>query len=303
MKRLSWLIAIGAVVLFATPAFAQDDDFGGGLFSFDPGFDNPAGGGGNRGAAQGPDRLVGLRNLLQKANTPLTKDQEKTLNTLLGTEFPVIQTKILKLAEENGQLDELYRDQGGQGAQGRGFQGGGRGGINAGGGGGQRSGGGGGQRGAGGGLNAGGQGRGQANRGNPLARILQNDPDGPVALEVYRMNDDLVGKVTALVKPDQQAVLKKYQREQIGKRGGLEALKLTMEDAGAPLTPEQIPQIQPFYEEQSKARTELVKAAQPGRPDQAKLSALELQTLTKVLKVLNAAQKKALADSMAKAKP
>ena len=117
------------------------------------------------------------------------------------------------------------------------------------------------------------------------------------------MNDELLGKVTAALKPDQQTVLKSYQKDQIRARGGLEALKLTMEDAGAPLTPEQIPPIQVLYDEQIKARAEIAKESQGARPDPAKLSAVELQTLTKVLKVLNAAQKKALAESMAKAKP
>ena len=195
MKRLLWVIAIVAVALSAAPAFAQDDDFGGGLFSFDPGFDNPAGGGGNRGAAPAPDRLVGLRNMLQKVNAPLSKDQEKTVNTLLDAEFPPMQVRLLKVLSDQGQLDEFYRGQGGQGGQGRGFQGGGVGGAGggargAGGGGARGAGGGGGQRGGGGA--GGGQGRGQAGaRGgsNPLARILQNDPDGPVAVEVRRMND------------------------------------------------------------------------------------------------------------------
>src|SRR5262245_3879324 len=102
MKRLMWGIAIGAIMFLGTPAFAQDDDFGGGLFSFDPGFDNPTGGGngarGNRGAAaEAPDRLVRLRDMMQKSNAPLTKDQETKLNTLLDTEMPPIQLKILKL--------------------------------------------------------------------------------------------------------------------------------------------------------------------------------------------------------------
>jgi hypothetical protein len=144
MKRLLWVIAIGAIALLGTPAFAQDDDFGGGLFSFDPGFDNPTGGNaarGNRGgaAAEAPDRLVRLRDMMQKSNTPLTKDQETKLNTLLDAEMPPIQLKILKLLDENGLVDELYRGlpQGGQGRGG--FQRGGQGGQGGQGGRGRRS--------------------------------------------------------------------------------------------------------------------------------------------------------------------
>src|SRR6185369_1719732 len=129
MKRLLWGMAICAIALLGTPAFAQDDDFGGGLFSFDPGFDNPTGNAarGARGAAaaEAPDRLVRLREMMQKSNAPLSKDQETRLNTLLDIEMPPTQLKILKLLDENGLVDELYRGQpqggqGGFGGQGRG---------------------------------------------------------------------------------------------------------------------------------------------------------------------------------------
>jgi len=320
MKRLLWVIAIGAIALLGTPAFAQDDDFGGGLFSFDPGFDNPTGGNaarGNRGgaAAEAPDRLVRLRDMMQKSNTPLTKDQETKLNTLLDAEMPPIQLKILKLLDENGLVDELYRGlpQGGQGRGGfqRGGQGGqgGPGGAQAGGqgqggqggfnrGGGNRGGGdAGGQRGG-----FGGQGRGGRGANNGLARIIQNDPEGPVATELTKMNDELIGKVIASLQPPQQEILKKYQNEQVRNRGGFDALRLTMEEAGAPLTAEQIAPIQALYDEQKKAKTDLAKEAAPAKVDPAKAKALETQTLTKVLRVLNAAQKKALAESLAKSK-
>ena len=330
MKRLLWVIAIGAIALLGTPAFAQDDDFGGGLFSFDPSFDNPTGGNaarGNRGgaAAEAPDRLVRLRDMMQKSNTPLTKDEETKLNTLLDAEMPPIQLKILKLLDENGLVDELYRGQpqagqGGFGGQGRGgFQRGGQGGQGGqgaqGGQGGQAGaqgqGGQGGNRGGGnrGGGDAGGQrggfgGQGRGGRGanNALARIIQNDPEGPVATELTKMNDELIGKVIASLQPPQQAVLKKYQNDQVRARGGFDALKLTMEEAGAPLTAEQVAPIQALYDEQKKAKADLVKEAAPAKVDPAKTTALETQTLTKVFRVLNAAQKKALADSMAKSK-
>jgi hypothetical protein len=285
------------IASLATPAFAQDEDFGGGLFSFDPGFDQPAAAGnrgGNRGAAApAPDRLVRLRKMLEDAKTPLNKDQEKTLNTLLDTEFPPIQQKILKLVDENGKLDELYAGQPGQGGQGRGFQGG-AGGQGRGG----QAGGGGQPPGAGGQAGGGRGARGGQRGGNGLAKIVQNDPDGPIATELTRMNDELIGKVTAALQPNQQAVLKKYQKEQVLNRGNLDTLKLRMEDAGAALTPEQLPAIQALYDEQSKAKGDLRKESPDGKIDPAKTSALELQTLQKVIKLLNAAQKKALADSM-----
>lgn len=266
--------------------------------------------------------------MMQKSNAPLTKDQETKLNTLLDTEMPPIQLKILKLLDENGLVDELYRGQpqggqGGFGGQGRGgFQRGGQGGQGGqaqGGQAGAQAGGQGGQQGGQGGFNRGGgsrgagdaagqrgfggQGRGgQRGANNALARIIQNDPEGPVATELTKMNDELIGKVIASLQPPQQAVLKKYQSDQVRARGGFDALKLTMEEAGAPLTAEQIGPIQALYDDQKKAKSDLAKEAAPAKPDPAKTSALEVQTLTKVLRVLNAAQKKALTESMAKSK-
>src|SRR5262245_13414735 len=99
MKRLLWVIAI-ALVVSPRPARSQD---GGGfepLFSDDIFNGDFGGGDGNRGNRGGRgnqqqqqpavDRLVGIRNLMAKANAPLTKDQEKALNTVLDTELPVV---------------------------------------------------------------------------------------------------------------------------------------------------------------------------------------------------------------------
>src|SRR4029077_449283 len=140
--------------------------------------------------------------------------------------------------------------QGGQGDPGRGgFQG--RGGGGGGGGfqGGQGRGGD--QRGGGGGFQ-GGQGRGGRGGGaNPLARILANDPDGPVATEIRHMNDNLVEKVATSLQPEQQTVLRKYQKDQTRARGGFDALKLLMKEAGTPLTADQMAPIQALYDEQN----------------------------------------------------
>ena len=76
-------------------------------------------------------------------------------------------------------------------------------------------------------------------------------------------------------------------------------LKLTMQEAGAPLTPEQEPQIQAFYNEDAQQRQQLQREAQ-GRPDPAKLADLEKATMAKVVKILTPAQRKALLDSRTK---
>src|SRR5688500_16567236 len=88
MRRL---VLFFAIAFLATSAYAQDggdgggDDGGGfgGLFGGGGGDD---GGGGNRGQ-QAPDRLATLKDMLAKANAPLSRDQERALNTLLDTEI------------------------------------------------------------------------------------------------------------------------------------------------------------------------------------------------------------------------
>jgi hypothetical protein len=160
---------------------------------------------------------------------------------------------------------------------------------------------GGGQRAAGG---AEGRGRGGFARGGDGGgrRGPGGDPNSPLNVELRKINDDLVAKISAVLKPDQQAVFKKYQNDQIKAAGGFGALKVVMEEAGAPLTPEQEPQIQGLYTEDAQQHAQLVRESQ-GQPDPAKVADLERATMTKVARLLTAAQRKALLDSRAKAQP
>src|SRR5437016_4361084 len=123
--------------------------------------------------------------------------------------------------------------------------------------------------------------------------------NGPAAQELKKMNDDLMTKITAVLKPDQQAAFKKFQNDEIKKAGGFAALKVVMEEAGAPLTAEQEPQIQTLYSEDAQQRVQLFRESQ-GRPDPAKLADLERTTLGKVARLLTPAQRKALLDSRTK---
>src|SRR3989442_1261171 len=123
--------------------------------------------------------------------------------------------------------------------------------------------------------------------------------NGPAAEELKKMNDDLMAKITAVLKPDQQAGFKKFQSDEIKKAGGFAALKVVMEEAGAPLTAEQEPQIQTLYSEDAQQRVQLFRESQ-GRPDPAKLADLERTTMGKVARLLTPAQRKALLDSRTK---
>jgi len=124
-------------------------------------------------------------------------------------------------------------------------------------------------------------------------------PNNALTAELRRINDDLVTKINSVLKPDQQAAFKKFRNDEIRKSGGFPALKLVMEEAGAAFTPEQEQQIQELYAEDARQRGQLMRESQ-GRPDPAKLDDLEKGTLTKVARLLNPAQRKALLDSRTK---
>jgi hypothetical protein len=242
------------------PVFAQDEGGGGGAF---------AGGGGNQVFTRidAVNPMEPVKAFLQsKANITLSADQEKSLR-------PQVEAAFQQIRDLSERQAAAQRGGGGQGGERRG----GGGGFN--GGGGERRG-----------------GRGRGADPNSLA-ALQN---GPAAEELKKINDDLMNKITAALKPDQQAAFKKYLNGEIKKQGGLGALKVTMEEAGAPFTPEQETQLEGFYSEDAQQRAQLRRESQ-GTPDPAKLADVDKATMTKVVKILTPAQRKALADSRAKA--
>jgi hypothetical protein len=147
---------------------------------------------------------------------------------------------------------------------------------------------------AGGGQSARGQGGGGERRGG---RGGVTNPQ--LAAELQKINDEVLPKLVATLKPDQQAVFKKWHSEQIKKSGGFASLKVTMEEAGAPLTAQQEPQIRALYAEDSQQRAQLQREAQ-GRPDPAKVAEIEKATLAKVARILTPEQRKALLDSRSK---
>jgi len=137
-----------------------------------------------------------------------------------------------------------------------------------------------------------------------IAELQKDQSPGPASLpsmdelapEIIRLNDELLGKVSAApgLSPEQQAFIKKLYKDQVKSRGGLDAIKLTLQDAGAPFTAEQIVQIQPLFDEQNRARLQLLKDSQGQPPDKTKIDQLQRDTLGKVLKLLNPAQRAAL---------
>ena len=138
-------------------------------------------------------------------------------------------------------------------------------------------------------------GRGRGADPNSLAALQT----GATAEKYKQINDDLMAKITAALNPDQQKAFKTYLNGEIKKAGGFGALKVNMEEAGAALTADQETQIQGFYAEDAQQRVQLQRESQ-GRPDPAKITEIDRATMGKVVKVLTAAQRKALLDSRTK---
>ena len=276
-----------ACFLFAATAYAQDVDFG--AFG-DPGSMlgpvAPAARGAApaRGAATPPpppDRLVRLRDTLAKAEVPMTKEQETELNKLLDAEIPIMRRTI----QTHGQQMIAARaaatapatteaqpappppvaapargaapPAGAPNAQ----------------------------------LAAALAARGAV---PPSSRVPAEVLDA-LEVEMRQMNDALFTKVASspALSSTQQSVLTKMARTQIRARGGFDALRIAMEDAGSPFTEEQLPKVQALFEDQKNTRAELAKESQ-GTPDPAKLKQLERDTLTKVVGLLVPAQRTAL---------
>ncbi len=236
-------ICIFAVLLMATPVFAQEEG-GGGLPSSLFGATDF----GARGPQANP--MDAVKKFFAQSKVTFSGDQEKAIKPIVENAFKEVQQTVERLSGQ-GAANGERRDGGADGGQRRG--------------------------------------RGGAN--------LGNNPQ--LAAELQKINDEVLPKIIAVLKPDQQVAFKKWQSDEIKKGGGFAALKVTMEEAGAPLTSAQEPQIRALYVEDSKQRLQLQRAGQ-GTADPAKLSELEKATLASVVKLLTPEQRKALLDSRTK---
>jgi len=302
-----------AFVLVATAAYAQDVDFGafgdpGSLLG--PGSSAPAatrGAAPARGAATPappPDRLVRLRDVLAKAEAPLTKEQETELNKLLDEAIPAMRRTIQTHGREMMTAKAESAPAPGATAPPSGApatlptppaqstapaqaapapatvpQ------ATAGGGGTPVAG----------GANAATLAAVLAARGAPASSRVPPEILDALEVEMRQLNDALFTRIasSSALNAKQQSTLTKMSRDQIRARGGFEALRIAMEDAGAPFTAEQVPKVQALFEDQKTTRANLARESQ-GTPDPAALKQLERDTLTKVVGLLVPAQRSAL---------
>src|SRR5688572_19644657 len=107
----------------------------------------------------------------------------------------------------------------------------------------------------------------------------------PYSLEIRRLSQQLVDKVIAGLRIDQQAALRRYQSEQ-ARITRLNNLVNSMASAGVPLTPEQRAEVEALFTRESRLRTLLIVEAR-GEPHQLKVAALETQTTQRVVKLLD----------------
>ena len=84
------------------------------------------------------------------------------------------------------------------------------------------------------------------NRGN-------NNQNFNIQGEVQKKNEELLDKVAAMLKPEQQPFIKKMKYDQIKARGPVDKYRAILEEEGTPLTPEQTTQIQTILNTSNQA--------------------------------------------------
>ena len=114
--------------------------------------------------------------------------------------------------------------------------------------------------------------------------------------EIRRLSEQLMDKLIAGLRMDQQGGLRRYQSEQIRVRR-LNVLNAGMVVAGLPLTPEPKSEIEGLYARESHLRTLIIVEAK-GQPHQYKISQLETLTTQRVVRALQPDQRVALAETM-----
>jgi hypothetical protein len=118
--------------------------------------------------------------------------------------------------------------------------------------------------------------------------------------EIRRLSEQLMNKIIAALRLDQQGALRTYQSEELRVRR-LDQFIRSMEQAGLSLTPEQRVEVEALYAREGRLRTLIIVEAR-GEPHQVRVSQLEAQTTQRALALLNESQKTALAEVMAKSK-
>jgi hypothetical protein len=135
-------------------------------------------------------------------------------------------------------------------------------------------------------------------RGRRGSNVAAARPEHTVA--ICRMSVELVDKVLAGLRVDQQAILRKYQSEQL-RITKTSLLTRNLESAGVPLTADQKKQIEELFMRESRLRTLMIIEAK-GEPYQSRTTPLEAQTTQRVARLLQQEQVKILLQTIASTK-
>ena len=272
MKQLLWIIGgiLGISLLIVWPLLAQeegsggdtsgDDDFAGSEFG-DRGNDREGGR-----ASAGPSPVDRAQEIFTKGSHPLNENQIGALQAFLNEQREARRQLTQQAPEEGQGRQGAPRAQGVPGEQAQGRM----------------------QRGAG--------AQGERAPGGPRGQGMPGQRLGPNPL-LRRQAEAFLEKLLTLLTPEQQDVWKKYQREQTLARGGYLALRLALEEAGAPPSPEQETQLQELFRNYNSHLRQLRGTSGEGaQPEAAQLKAAEDAHLAQVAKVLNPVQRRALLE-------
>ena len=125
-------------------------------------------------------------------------------------------------------------------------------------------------------------------------KALQNAGQNEEA--VRRANIEFTRKSNEVFSAEQRTELRRYRTDQIMMGGGFPALRLVLENAQTPLTPEQEKQASLLYIDFNRQVTQLTRDFK-GIPDRAELDKLENEALGRVVRLLTPAQRRALSAS------
>jgi len=118
---------------------------------------------------------------------------------------------------------------------------------------------------------------------------------------ICRMSAQLVDKVIAGLRVDQQAILRRFQSEQL-RMTKTTALARNLETAGVPLTAEQKEESDALFMRESRLRTLMIIESK-GEPYQSKTTPLEAQTTQRVARLMGQEQLKILLQTIVSTRP
>lgn len=120
-------------------------------------------------------------------------------------------------------------------------------------------------------------------------------PESPQVIEARRCAEQLVDKMIAALRLDQQAQLRRFQSEQ-NRNSKRNALIASMTRAGTPLTAEQLKEVEAILARESRLRTLLIIEAKGGEY-RSQIIQLDAQTTQRLMAILDPPQRVAYAET------